>query len=978
MMDLFDKLNEQQIEAVAATEGYVRIIAGAGSGKTKTLTHRYAYLVRAAGIHPGNVLCVTFTNKAAGEMKRRVRALVGDGYDTSLITTYHGFCVRVLREDIGRLFYPQSFPILDESDQKKILEEIYAELEIKLDRASFEKILDSIHYIKAHEKYVDKFVTGNFGSPEGDESLEKRIIRMYMEKQKKTFGLDFDDLISFSFEIFERYPEVLQKWQDRLHYIQVDEFQDSSFREMRLIQMLSATHKNLFVVGDPDQNIYEWRGAAMEHLVKFDEFFPGTETILLNRNYRSTGNILNTANTLIAHNKNRIAKNLFTTGDRGADVIHLHAKSEAEEGRFLADEIKKLVSRDGHAFRDIAVLYRSGFLSRFVEQSLMAAGVPYELYGSVRFYDRMEIRDALAYLKLIVYNDNNAFERVINTPKRMFGKRKMSFLRDLAIREDRSYYETLAEHIDLPEFARSGAAQFVEVIETMRKNYREMPLSDVIESVLSQSGYEQYIRENGSMERLDNLAEFKRTALEAERSYGEFYPLEEFLQQAALQAKSDESEENTDKVKLMTIHASKGLEFPVCFVCGFSEGIFPSGRTLEERKDAGLEEERRLCFVALTRAMRRLYLTESEGTSNAGNGQSPRQKRPSRFIFEIGEQNYVRIGTIPKELSEQGDVSRNAAVQQGERAVGSTVEHPVFGKGTIVSVDNDRRIYEILFEKTNTVKPVGMDYDFDAWKNLADLRKNALENAKREMESPPKPAENSPIVGSLPPQTEESPKTACGGVPAKTPPLEQLPITVDEAEENSPVVGALSSQAKEMPKTARGGVPAIPEKYRNAEWLKPVDEDEENLWKRPDVPHEGWTCEAIYDLGEPVGICRMCGHQIIRYVHVMTHPQYPRKIGAGCVCAGRMEGDAERARERENAFKNRQARLETFLRIPLKRSKNGNEYIKYKNEIITILRDKYKEGYYKSVYKNAYSMPFSSKESALTDVFDKIDPPVQV
>ena len=969
MMDLFDKLNEQQIEAVAATEGYVRIIAGAGSGKTKTLTHRYAYLVKAAGIHPGNVLCVTFTNKAAGEMKRRVRSLVGDGYDTSLITTYHGFCVRVLREDIGRLFYPQSFPILDESDQKKILEEIYAELEIKLDRASFEKILDSIHYIKAHEPYVNRFVTGNFGSPEQDESLEKRVIRMYMEKQKKTFGLDFDDLISFTFEIFERYPEVLRKWQERLHYIQVDEFQDSSFRELRLIQMLSAEHKNLFVVGDPDQNIYEWRGAAMEHLVKFDETFPGTQTILLNRNYRSTGNILNTANTLIAHNKNRIPKNLFTTGDRGADVIHLHAKSEGDEGRFLADEIKKLVAKDGHAYRDIAVLYRSGFLSRFVEQSLMAAGIPYELYGSVRFYERMEIRDALAYLKLIVYNDNNAFERVINTPKRMFGKRKMAVLRDLAVREDLSYYETLVKYVDLPDFARSGAAQFVEVIETMRKHYREMPLSDVIESVLSQSGYEQYIRENGSMERLDNLAEFKRTALEAERSWGEFYPLEEFLSQAALQAKNDESEENTDKVKLMTIHASKGLEFPVCFVCGFSEGIFPSGRTLEERKDAGLEEERRLCFVALTRAMRRLYLTESEGTSSAGNGQSPRQKRPSRFIFEIGEQNYVRIGTIPKELSETGTAEMNPPVQTGVREIGSAVEHPVFGKGTITAVDNDRRIYSILFEKTNTVKPVGMDYDFDAWKDLAAMRQNALENAKRETETQ-KPEE--PVTIGIPvPQTEEI------GLPMPEPenvskgnlPSEPLPITVEIPS---------TEIAEDLPEPPKLKKQAVPEKYRNAEWLNTVDEGEENLWKRSDVPHEGWTCEAIYDLGEPVGICRMCGHQIIRYVHVMRHPAYPRAIGAGCVCAGRMEGDAERARQRENAFKNRQSRLETFLRTPLKRSRNGNEYIKYKGEIITILRDKYKEGYYKSVYQNTYSMPFSSKEAALTDVFDKIDPPVEV
>ncbi|MGN1347136.1 MAG: UvrD-helicase domain-containing protein [Eubacteriales bacterium] len=985
MMDLFDQLNEQQIEAVAATEGYVRIIAGAGSGKTKTLTHRYAYLVKAAGIHPGNVLCVTFTNKAAGEMKRRVRALVGDGYDTSLITTYHGFCVRVLREDIGRLFYPQSFPILDEADQKKILEEIYAELEIKLDRASFEKILESIHYLKAHEPYVDRFVTGNFGSPEQDESLEKRIIRRYMEKQKKVFGLDFDDLISFTFEIFDRFPEVLGKWQERLHYIQVDEFQDSSFREMKLIGQLSAVHHNLFVVGDPDQNIYEWRGAAMDNLVKFDEFFPGTQTVFLNRNYRSTGNILAAANTLIGHNRNRIPKELFTTGDRGADVIHLHAKSEGDEGRWMAGEIKKLVARGDCAYRDIAVLYRSGFLSRFVEQSLMAAGVPYELYGSLRFYERMEIRDALAYLKLIVYNDNLAFERVINTPKRMFGKRKMTLLRGLAEQDGLSYYEALVKYIGRPEFQRSGAAQFVEVLETLRKNYREMPLSDVVESVLAQSGYEQYIRENGSMERLDNLAEFKRTALEAERSFGEFYPLEEFLQQAALQSKNDESEEATDKVKLMTIHASKGLEFPVCFVCGLSEGIFPSGRTLEERKDAGLEEERRLCFVALTRAMKRLYLTESEGTSSSasdsGGAQAPRQKRPSRFLFDIGEQNYVRIGTIPKELSEAGNALQAPPSSAARREIGSAVEHPVFGRGTIVGEDRDRGVYQILFEKTNTVKPVGMDYDFDAWKNLDEIRKNALESAKRERKEAvsepvkPEPAKPEPVQPEpvrdmrtdKPEPVQPEPEQLAMELPepelsAPAAPEDPLPVTVDE-------------DAVEVPKLKKQ---AIPEKYRNAEWLQTVDEGEENLWKRSDVPHEGWVCEAIYDLGEPVGICRMCGHQIIRYVHVMRHPQYRRKIGAGCVCAGRMEGNPEAARERETAFKNRQSRLETFLRLPLKRSRNGNEYVKYKNEIITLLRDKYKEGYYKSVFRNVYSMPFSSKEAALMDAFDKMDPPVEV
>lgn len=647
MNNLFERLNERQIEAATATEGYVRIIAGAGSGKTKTLTHRYAYLVRAAGVHPGNVLCVTFTNKAAGEMKRRARSLIGDGYDASLITTYHGFCVRVLREDVGRLFYPQNFPILDEADQKKILEEIYAELEIKLDRASFEKILESIHLLKSRENYVDDLICGRFSDRPGD-TLEQTVVRRYMEKQKKIFALDFDDLISFTFAIFEKFPEVLQKWQERLHYIQVDEFQDSSSRELRLIQSLSAVHKNLFVVGDPDQNIYEWRGANMSILVDFDKTFPGTQTVLLNQNYRSTGNILRAANALIARNRNRIPKELFTVRDAGSDVVHLHAKSEEEEGAWIAGEIQRLIRQEGFAFRDIAVLYRSGFLSRFVEQALNAANIPYELYGGLRFYDRMEIRDAVAYLRLIVSNDDAAFERVVNTPKRSFGRKKMTLLRQLAAQDGLSLYEALTKYRTLPEFSDSRAEDFILSIEEARSSYKNQPVSEVVQNILVRSGYEQYIRENGSMERLDNLSEFKRVALELERGYGEFYSLEEFLQRVALQSEKEDDETEIDRVKLMTIHASKGLEFPVCFVCGFTEGVFPSARTMEERKEAGLEEERRLCFVAMTRAMKRLYLTESEGTS----GQSPRKKQPSRFIFEIGEERYRRIGTIPKELAD--------------------------------------------------------------------------------------------------------------------------------------------------------------------------------------------------------------------------------------------------------------------------------------------------------------------------------------
>lgn len=1008
MENLFHQLNERQIEAVTATEGYVRIIAGAGSGKTKTLTHRYAYLVRAAGIHPGNILCVTFTNKAAGEMKRRVRALVGDGYDTSLITTYHGFCVRVLREDVGRLFWPQSFQILSEWDQRKILEEIYAELEIKLDRASFEKILDTIHQVKSTEEYVDHLVCGDFAVPMPDqkdgEPVEKTVIQRYLEKQKKAFGLDFDDLIAFTFEIFQKYPNVLEKWQERLHYIQVDEFQDSSFRELRLIRMLSDLHRNLFVVGDPDQNIYEWRGADMSILVDFDKEFPGTRTILLNQNYRSTGNILKAANTLIAHNRRRIPKDLFTVGAAGEDVIHLHAKSETEEGKWMAAEIKRLVEEKSCLYREVAVLYRSGFLSRFLEQALTAASIPYELYGGLRFYDRMEIRDAVAYLRLVAGNDDSALSRIINTPKRMFGKRKMELLRSMAEKEGRSLYETLAAHLDDPDFRRTEAKALVLAVEEARRDCRTRPVSDVMEDILTKSGYERYIRENGSMERLDNLSEFKRMALELERNEGEFYSLEDFLQYVALQAERDGDETETDKVKLMTVHASKGLEFPVCFVCGLTDGVFPSGRTLEERKDAGLEEERRLCFVALTRAMRRLYLTESEGESQDGGN---RKKQPSRFLFEIGEENYRRIGVLPKELAGGGNTAMATQTESAIRPVGSVVEHPVFGRGIIVEVREDKRVYAILFEKTNVVKPVDMDYDFEAWKNLEEMRRQAIEAAREQTSkaesskeesskaelsgtesstaesSKPEPSKPAALQQELPGLTlGAGPDAAREG---KTEPAAEehilpagdffslLPDAAVPAPEGTAPAEA-QAPAPEQPKKPR----TVPPQYREEDWANAVDKGEENLWKRSDVPHEGWTCIDVIDLGEPVGVCRMCGHQIIRYVHVMFHPSYPKRIGAGCVCAGRMEGNPERAKERENAFKNRLARRETFLHLPLKRSRNGNEYIKYKEEFVTILRDKFREGYFKAVFRNEYSPSYKTKEEALADVFDRLDPPVKM
>ncbi|MBR4960596.1 MAG: UvrD-helicase domain-containing protein, partial [Clostridia bacterium] len=850
MQNLFASLNPAQLAAVTATEGYVRIIAGAGSGKTKTLTHRYAYLVKAAGIHPSNVLCVTFTSKAAGEMKRRVRALIGDGYDNSLITTYHGFCVRVLREDIFRLFYPQSFVILDESDQKRLLSEIYGEMDLKMDRATFENILDMVHRLKSTEDYVDALIAGQTDTiavPSADpthppEPLEVDIIRRYLARQKKIFGLDFDDLVSFAFTIFKKFPEVREKWAERLYYIQVDEFQDSSARELRLLTMLSGQHRNLFVVGDPDQNIYEWRGADMSILVDFDKTFPGTQTILLNQNYRSVGHILTCANTLIAKNQHRIPKDLFTAGENGADVIHLHAKSETEEGRYITDEIRRLHG-EGVAYKQIAILYRSGFLSRAAEQALMNAGIPYELYGSVRFYERMEIRDALAYLKLLRWDDDEAFERVINTPKRSFGKAKMAALRSFAAEENCSLYEALRRYRTSPVFARSGASAFVDLIDSLRQNAMTRQVSDVIGDVLTGSGYEDYIRQNGSMERLDNLAEFKRTAWQREQEYGEAYTLDLFLQEAALEETREETEE-ADKVKLMTIHASKGLEFPVCFVTGMTEGIFPSGRTLEERKEAGLEEERRLCFVAITRAMYRLYLTESEGTSADS---SHRAKRPSRFLYDIGEQNYVRVGVIPKELAETSETGMGTA-EAALLPIGAVVNHPVFGRGTVVETDMGRRVYYILFE-SGSRRPVSMDYDFAAGEAMAALRDAAMAAANAQVpeilpvEKSPVPVENA----EAPVLSETDPVEKSAELPAELP--EEMSVPYPEEAEipegalstemflpaDIPEMPGVPETSGSLPEMEMPEPPEMPVRYRNAPWAQPVC-GEENLWMRDDVP----------------------------------------------------------------------------------------------------------------------------------------------
>ncbi len=714
MESIFENLNEKQSQAVRATEGYVRVIAGAGSGKTKLLVSRYAYLVKDYGIDSANILCVTFTNKAAGEMRRRIRALIGPEYDTSLICTYHGFCARLLREDPQKLFLNRGFDILDPTRQKELLGEIYQRHELKLDYASFESMLKRIGTFKSELSYVERMCSPSQCPIMPDIStLDDLIMEEFMQKQKAIYALDFDDLMNFALYLLINDEELRGKWQDRLNYIQVDEFQDSSRREMRLVDILSAGYQNLMIVGDPDQNIYEWRGSDVMLLVDFDKTHAPVNTLFLNRNYRSTPEILGCANTLIDKNELRIKKDLYTDLTNGAPVVHFHSGSDAEEVNRITDTIRDIRRESGLSYSDFAILYRSGFLSRAVEKKLVESGIPYEIYGGVKFYSRMEVRDIIAYLRLIAYDDDIAFKRIVNTPRRRFGRSKLACLEALKEEsgKDKSLFALLCERESDSPFSQSDIKGLINLVNETREFAKSARISEIVEKVCAQSGYESYIRELGDEERLENLAEFKRVADEFEKNFGENLTLCEFLQQIALQSSEDE-EKGRDCVKLMTVHASKGLEFPVVFLIGLSEGIFPSAKTIEQRKKAGLEEERRLCYVAITRAMRRLFLMDSEGFSQNGI-----KKLPSRFLWEIGRENYLRVGEISKELEQESFAyiaKTSLPFEDGKRAalldIGNEVEHHAFGHGVIIAVDEKRNSLTVRFDSLPRPRNISADY----------------------------------------------------------------------------------------------------------------------------------------------------------------------------------------------------------------------------------------------------------------------------
>ena len=699
-------LNASQLEAVTTTEGFVRVIAGAGSGKTRALSHRFAFLVNEIGILPGNILCVTFTNKSANEMRQRIHMLTGDN-DTGYINTFHGFCVSVLQEDSHAVQYPKSFLVLDNADIDAMLGTIYEERGLTLRDMTYGQARDMIEIRKIFREpqyYLD-MITMSLDTLR-EKYLKARdpadiIFYGYLYREKKCFGLDYNDLIKFSLYIFSQNPEIRLKWQSRLEYIMIDEFQDIDDLQYELMCVLCGYHKNLFIVGDPDQTIYTWRGANVKYLLDFENHFPGAKTVMMMDNYRSTPQILDAANSLISKNTIRIKKDLIPTQPDGFVPVCHHAKTTAEEAQWIAGKIEDLHTQKEIPYRDITVLYRAHHVTRSVEEAFLKKEIPYTIYSGVQFFGRMKIKDALSYLRMIAYKDDLSFTRIVNRPRRNMGERRMAFLREMAEATKMSLYETLVRYIDNDIFKGTRAGQFIALIERFSSDYSGRPVSEVLSAVLDESGYETALRTEGSQERLDNLAELKQSVYIYETTCGEETTLEDYLRHAALFSNSDADAGTADKVRLMTIHTAKGLEFPYVFLCGMNEGIFPSRRT---RTLEGMEEERRLAFVALTRARKGLYLSEAQGRNFDG---SPRY--PSRFVLDIDpalisfvpdmDEDLIREAKASIRLSSRGLRSENDTdlLQEGDR-----IRHRVFGPGTIRGVDRDRSAYIIRFDDMDT------------------------------------------------------------------------------------------------------------------------------------------------------------------------------------------------------------------------------------------------------------------------------------
>ncbi len=631
-MKLLHQLNPQQKAAVIHGEGPLLILAGAGSGKTRVIVHRIAYLIRERGVPPWQILALTFTNKAAGEMKERVKKLLDDG-PLPLISTFHSACARFLRRDIHHLGYQTNFTIYDDKDSEKLIKEILAELNLDEKKFPAKLFAAAIDDSKNAGRGPEELPSGDF--------FQKKVALVYsayQDRLRKSNALDFNDLVMLAVRLFETVPEVLESYRDRYRWILVDEYQDTNAIQYRLVQLLAGTRRNLCVVGDDDQSIYRWRGADIRNILDFEKDFAGVKVIKLEQNYRSTRNILTAAGKVVEKNRGRKGKTLWTENPSGDRITFRRLENEWEEARFICREIGMYLRKSGN-LRDIAVFYRTNAQSRVMEDSLLREGIAYHMVGGMRFYARMEIKDILAYLKVLDNPaDEIALKRIINTPPRGIGHSTLDKIGSLAAERQTTFFEAMQESIHtnlLPGATRKKVIDFIAMLERFRSKAGAMPLAELTSSIIEETGYANRMKEERSEEAQDRLSNLQEllTALDEFEQISTENKLSDFLEQVALISDVAAGEEKKNSITLMTLHSAKGLEFPIVFMIGMEERLFPHVRSLEDPEQ--MEEERRLCYVGMTRAMDRLVLTNARRRRTFGQDQC---NPPSRFIGDIPQE----------------------------------------------------------------------------------------------------------------------------------------------------------------------------------------------------------------------------------------------------------------------------------------------------------------------------------------------------
>lgn len=729
-MSIYDKLNEQQKEGVFTTEGAVLILAGAGSGKTGVLTHRIAHLIDDLGVNSYNILAITFTNKAAKEMKERVDRLVGMGADSAWIMTFHAACVRILRRYICRVGYDNNFTIYDTDDQKSVIKDILKRKNLDPKQYKDRTILSVISNAKDNLISPDDMYQSSGGNYNTMKTAE--IYREYQEQLKKNNAVDFDDIIGLTVKLFNEDKEVLRYYQERFRYIMVDEYQDTNRAQFNLIRLLAGGHGNLCVVGDDDQSIYKFRGADINNILDFEKYFNDAKIIKLEQNYRSTQKILDVANEVIKNNAGRKDKRLWTSVKDGTKVIFNVYENGYEEARGIAEDIAHRHLHDRKDYSDFAILYRTNAQSRSLEEKLIEKNIPYRIYGGINFYARREIKDILAYLKTIDNaRDDLAVKRILNVPKRGIGAASVAKVDDYAYENDITFYVALRQAREVPGLQRaiSKVEGFVTQIEILKSKSQYIGVGKLIEEIIETVGYSDYIdaeseSDEQATERRQNIDELISKAVQYEETVDE-PSLSGFLEEVALVADIDNLDENNDMVSLMTIHSAKGLEFPIVYLAGMEDGLFPSYMSISTGDESDIEEERRLCYVGITRAKETLIMSAARMRTVRGETQ---MNRTSRFVREIPKELLAESAQMLKKNSEyssitgkdhmelpvrkRGQVAFNSYQREAisntvfdkktdsapDYVVGDRVRHIKFGEGTVADMINGGRDYEVTVD----------------------------------------------------------------------------------------------------------------------------------------------------------------------------------------------------------------------------------------------------------------------------------------